>query len=293
MMQLMEWYIYALIASLLAATIMQINRHFQVDGLSLSCTRSLWAFVFLLPALFWMTTFPESNLFYLVAIACGILAVLADRVIFDAAAIYGARLATLFQAVKIILVFLLWLMIDEGARNYLVNNLYIAGGVVLCLASSIVALNMLRNNDASWQALKYVFPAGVYLTFYDILAKTSIGENGGYEKAALFALLTFFSGSIFAFSLVMWRQHKRGTVFLDGPVIKAGAVMGAVFALIIPVIVLAQGATPNPAYVSSILLLSIVWIMIYHKVRNIPDEGSVWAALLFVLSAAGLVLLTS
>ena len=293
MMRFMDWYIYALIASLLAATIMQVNRHFQVDGLSLSCTRSFWAFVFLLPSLLWITAFPESGLFYLVAAGCGMLAVLADRVIFNAAAIYGARLATLFQAVKIILLFFLWLAIDEGARNYLIDNLYIAGGVVVCLAGSIIALNMLRNNDASWQALKYVFPAGVYLTFYDILIKVAIGEDGNYEKAVLFALTTFISSFLFALSIVTWRQHKKGVVFLEWKIIKAGAVMGVMFALVIPVIGLAQGATPNPAYVSSILLLSIVWIMIYHKVRSIPDEGSIWAALLFILSAVALVLLTS
>ena len=293
MMPFMDWYIYALIASLLAATIMQVNRHFKVDGLSLSCTRSFWAFLFLFPTVFWMHSFPTASLFYIIAAGCGMLAVLADRVIFNAAAINGARLATLFQAVKIILAFFLWLAIDAASRAYLLENTHIAGGVVLCLAGSIIALNMLRHNDASWQALKYVFPAGVYLTLYDIFIKTAIGEDGGYDKAILFALCSFISSFVFALLLVMWRQYKKEVRFLEGPIIIAGAVMGVVFALVIPFVGLALAGSPNPAYVSSILLLSIVWIMAYHKVMRIPDEGSVWAALLFILSAAGIVLLTS
>ena len=51
-------------------------------------------------------------------------------------------------------------------------------------------------------------------------------------------------------------------------------------------------AAPNPAYTSSILLLSSVWLMIYHYFFRIPDNQNPRAGLAMVVAALGLIITT-
>ena len=289
----LSWVIFSFIASILNATVIQLNHHFKIDGLVLAVYKNLVAFILIAVCAAPFITWDFSLDFYLTMILAGFIGVFVDILIFNAAATYGSRLASLYMTVRILSGFVVWLILSETAMQSLLGQPFVMTGVVFCLLLSCAAVFMMRAHDASWKAFLAVAPAGVMLMIIDTIVKVQIDGAPMPDAAVAACTVSFGSLTLFASLALYWRDKQVLAYALQPHIRKGCFYLGAVFCSLILCINLAQTTTPNPAYLNAIILTSILWLMIYHKWKKIPDDANPWVGVLFLISALGIVLLTA
>jgi hypothetical protein len=286
----MGWEIFALIASLAGALVVQINRHYRLEGAVLVLLRSVFLVVLLAPVTA-LVPWPQGNLFYILAFIVGLMGLFADVVLFNAAARYGGRLTSLYMAIKILGGFFLWAFIDRAFLPALMENMFVFGAVLGCLSLSALALFLMRRSDVSWAALVAILPAGLMLTFADSLSKVAMQ---GEQVIAAAVVYTFLLGLTSLCGTALWYglyRRDRLAELITPRALGAGAITGAGFALLLGCLTAAIALSPNPAYVNVLALLSMVWLMAYLRLTRQPDDGRPLAGVLLLGSAAGILLL--
>ncbi|MBI1363185.1 MAG: hypothetical protein GC134_04305 [Proteobacteria bacterium] len=286
------WEVFALLASLASAVTVQINRYYRLEGAALVLLRSIFLVAIVAPfaaAVPW----PDYNEFYILAVVVGMMGLFADVVLFNAAATYGGRLTSLYMAIKILGGFFLWSFIDKGFLPALMVHPGVFAGVMACLALSALAMMVMRRNDVSWAALLAILPAGLMLTLADSASKVAMQ---GAEVLSGSIVYTFMLGLVSLVGTSLWyalfRRRALRTMFTRRS-LTAGAATGAAFAVMLGAMTAAVAQSPNPAYVNVLALMSMVWLMIYLRLRKEEDEANPVAGLMFVASAAGIILLVS
>jgi hypothetical protein len=286
------WEACALIGSLAAAVTVQINRHYQIEGAALVLLRSIFLVAIVAPFAL-SHDWPQYNEFYLLAIVVGLMSVFADVVLFNAAAIYGGRLTSLYMAIKILGGFALWSFIDPTFLPNLMAHPGVFAGIVGCLTLSATAMFVMRRNDISWGALLAVLPAGLMLTLADSASKVAMQ---GADLVAGALAYTFLLGLVSLTASLLWfllfRRDKLRTLFTRRS-LGAGLTTGGAFAVMLASMTASVAQSPNPAYANVLALMSIVWLMVYLRLRKEPDDANPVAGLMFVASAAGIMLLVS
>ncbi len=289
---MMGWEVFALIASLAIAVTVQINKHYQLEGAALVLLRSVFLVAITAPFAAFQP-WPTYNEFYILAIVVGFLGLVADVVLFNAAATYGGRLTSLYMAIKILGGFFLWALIDRTFLPQLMERPGVFAGVLACLFLGAAAMFVMRRNDVSWGAMVAIFPAGLMLTFADSLSKVAMQGADLISGAIVY---TFILGSVSLVGSALWfivfRRHKIAALF-EPRSIRAGVFTGMAFAVMLGCMTASVAQSPNPAYANVLALLSIVWLMVYIRLRREVDEASPIAGLMFVASAGGIMLLVS
>ena len=287
---MMSWQVIALIVSFAVAASIHLNQHFKIGGWLLVYLRSVFLGIIFIPFAF-IFEWPTEPVFYAVAAIVGVLGLLADSIIFDAAAKHGSRLTCLFLPQKIWLAFGLWMIVDPAYFDSLVSNPAIFAAVVFCLLCSSVATIVLRGNDASWPAFIALIPAGLLLTTNDTLVKFSLLDMKFPDDAFLLTATIGFFQVLWSFVIIKVRQPEDMTVIFQRKYLLPGVLIAAISAIIFTGFTLTLAIAPNPSYVSAVVLLSVVWLMLFHKIRGLPDDGNPLAALLFAIGALGLLFL--
>jgi len=291
----MTWYAYALLGSLFNAIALESIAHFKVDSLKLTFGTSVAIFFILLPTLF-LVPLPEEISFYLLGLFIGFLSVYADIKMFDLAKVHGSRAVSIYTAMKILLVFVCWQILFPSSFIDLVADPLMAVGIMACLALTCFSVYLMSNHSISWAVLVALIPVAAVLAVGDISTKLGIQAAGDaartWESAALFVWLVGIGNMVISGPMQYLRGDKENR-YMNRYDWSVSIGLGALYVLVLISTVSAQLDVPNPAYVNAIVVLGLVWLLIYHKMRGTPDTTNPVAALLFVLSAAGIILLTS
>jgi len=291
----MTWYAYALLGSFFNAVALESIAHFKVDSLKLTFGTSVAIFFILLPTLF-LVPLPEDISFYLLGLFIGFLSVYADIKMFDLAKVYGSRAVSIYTAMKILLVFVCWQILFPSSFLELTAEPLIAAGIIACLAITCFSVYLMSNHSVSWAVLVALIPVAAVLAVGDISTKLGIQAAGDaartWESAALFVWLVGIGNMVISGPMQYLRGDKENR-YMNRYDWSVSIGLGALYVLVLISTVSAQLDVPNPAYVNAIVVLGLVWLLIYHKMRGTPDTTNPAAALLFVLSAAGIILLTS
>ncbi len=292
----MDWVFYTLLASVASAVILELNHRFQLKSRRLIFWRSTLACALLLPLLPFVP-WPDVPGFYGFAVANGMAAVFADRAIFRTAKRHGGRLAGMYMPIKVIMVFFAWLIIDPATAHALFAHPWLMTGVLVCLAGCTAGAFLIRRNDTGKAAILMVLPASFLLGACDIFATLGMGEGllaSGTAAVVVYVFILNFIAMLFA---AWWlRNEKPGRAEIRIPVtlyLFAGGALAVAFVILVGSITLAFAMSPNPGYVAAMMMLSVVWLVIYHRIRRIPDESDAFATMLLLASAVGLLLLTT
>ncbi len=298
----MEWVIYSVAASIIAAIIGHANHFLQLHGAMLVLVRSIFALLIIAPFIAFFE-WPTHLSFYLYMLAGIISIFIGDIIFFDAARRLGGRLASIFLPVKIYVAFVVWCVVDQVYLASLFDNPLVTAGILACLATFGVAMANIRHCDTAWPALKEVFPVGVAFALADVFIKTGLEGTDITQTPFILAFMV----SAIHIPLVYWFiKHRKiesnlwahlltddGIGLTKKHLVLGGILVGGLGILATYFISTAIVLSPNPGYVSALLLLSIVWLSMYNRLRGFDDRASLREIALLLLSAVGLILLVS
>ena len=294
----MTWVSFSLLASVLEAVMIQINHHLQLRPSLVILLRSVFTLVIVAPFVA-QIIWPSHGLFYVYFFAATFFVFAGDIILYEAARQHGGRLTTLFMPVKIITAFLLWAAIDRVFLMDFFQTPLTSTGVLLFLLLSVYAIFSLRRCEASWPAFKKVFWVAISYTLLDVFIKLGMEKTSFLDTALLFVFIRAMIGVPIALLMLRFQQENgvleswRGiSTNKRSFLLAAGLLLGGFSAANTFSINMAVGLSPNPGYISVLLLLSVVWLSVYNRVRGFDDRASVKNIALLLVSAVGLILLT-
>lgn len=287
------WLILALMFSMASAVFSGINRSYKLEGFRLNFYRMAWSFLLLSPLIL-LLEWPKPSFFYAAAMLHGMAMVIGSAVVLNMASRHNGRIATMFIPVQIFVAFMLWLAVSPDMwAQYLLqpaNLIYIA----LPFALMTYCLFNMRKVDASFALFLQIAPIGVMYAFADLFAKLTMGDTG-IMTTFIYLYVVFGTGLLCAtpFLFIPTLRIKPEEPLLMPNMLRAGFLLALAGMAGFGFFLFALRLSPNPAYVTAIGTMTPVWIMLYHKYHGIPDEGDTRTALLMVVSAIMLVLLTA
>ncbi|HEX2859899.1 MAG TPA: hypothetical protein VHP58_06870 [Alphaproteobacteria bacterium] len=283
----MLWLLAALGTSVTTCANAELNRRYQHEGFRLNFWRTLLAALLWLP-LALPQQWPTGIGFYAAAVFGGLAMIIGNVIQNHLSARHNGRVAILWMPLKALFVFVLWAAISPPARQHIVDNPLTAIATLSCFAIMIMALNSMRAHDASWKVVKMVLPVAVVYALSDIFARSVVpAEQLPNLIQVYFCVATAVSAGV---SLLLFPlRPKKHLPWYSPSLLKVGALAAVQSTINQTCFFVALIYAPNPAYVSMIILLAPLWLLIYHRVRGIPDNTSPLAGLVMAL-AAGLLL---
>lgn len=279
----MIWLAAALASSMLAANNAENNRRFQQEGFRLNLWRTLLITLFWAP-LAMIMPWPDDWRFYAAAVFGGVGMIIGNKVQADLSARHNGRVAILHMPVKALFVYVMWLLIDPAARAHVLGNPEIAVIVLLCFTVMVMAMNAMRSNDASWDALRLMLPVVVFYGLGDIFTKFVITPEQMGSRLVIYLFLMSAVSAVASLAYWPWRPRPE-VPFYSRRMLEASAWAATSSALNHVCFMIALVYGPNPAYASMISLLAPVWLLIYHRVRGIKDDAKPGAGLMLVGAA--------
>ena len=297
----MNWIAFSIVASLIGAVLAQANHVLQLRGAMLVLTRSVFAVLIVAPLVVQLQ-WPDSPQFYLY-MAGGVMCIfVGDMVLFEAARQLGGRLASVFLPIKIYFAFIVWALVDPQFLENFVKTPLVASGVLVCLAITGLAMAGIKQSDTAWPAMKKVFPVGLAFGLADVFIKLGLEGTNAAETSLLFVFMLNLAHIPMAYWFLKYRPVKEAqwpdttvdvTFLRRHRILIGGVLVGGLSVLISYCINMAIGLSSNPAYVAALLLLSVVWLSIYNRVRGFDDRASFREIGLLAASSAGIILLVS
>lgn len=285
------WLPLALMTSLISAQNVEMNRRAKQEGFRLNMWRTGFA------ACFWLVVasffpWPRDGFFYAAAMFGGIAMIIGFTIQNDLAAKHNGRVAVLYMPLKAVAVFLVWAIISPHAREHILAKPLVAVGVLACLATMVGALAEFRKHDVSWQSLKAILPIVAVYGAGDILTRMNIHPSEVVERLPVFFCVGTLTSTFVSLMLWPWRPKPEISSF-NRKLLKDGAKASVASMVNQGLFVVALVLAPSPAYASMILLLSPVWLLVYHRVVGLPDDANPIAGTVIVMAAVALMLLVA
>ncbi|MEJ2229353.1 MAG: hypothetical protein P8Y67_14275 [Alphaproteobacteria bacterium] len=285
----MLWIPYALAASFTITAFGQANAHFKLPGPLLNIYRGATPVLMMLPFAP-LIDFPTAWQFYALTAVNGFIVSFSDARIFDATAKFGNGQVQRLLPLVLILVFFVWLPLDMDHTAKLLAHPLLTAGIIAALIIAWVSLFFMTRTRITLDALYYVLPVIFATALIDPVNKLTTRYSHGLSGAASYTL--FVSLWVFVFMLP---RLAIGRIQASNML----SLRTAGYGTIIGVFVIASSLTknhamsyaPNPAFVSAIIFCAGIWATIYARVRGLPDEHNVPAAIVFIFSTIALMLL--
>lgn len=286
------WFIFALVASWFYCFSVEINKHYPYDGLLVTTWRCFFAsigFLALLPFMYW----PVDPIYYGVIAINTVTATWARQRMFAIVVKNNSRVACLQQPICIVLTFIIWLFLDKAELDRMLTDYPYGAGVMAAIVLVILSLQFIRRNDASWQALKAVFPIGVLYAFLGVFAKLVL-DTGEPSLGVSLNWVFLNNLAMFAFSLpfTLRRAKKQGFALRPQHIEKATIYGALTHSTSWVLSAMAVIYTANPAYPAILGAMIPVWFAVYYKARGIRDDFSPVSGLILALAAILLLVVT-
>lgn len=285
------WWLFALLQPIGFAFSTMVNQVYKKPGSAVVSLRSTLVLLALLPFTFFVEM-PTEPLFYISAFAAAVLAFIADSLIMNSSAKFGAGTTSRILPIAPLGGFVLWLIVHPESFYKFLNYPVISTGIVLSLITCSYAISHLQKCDISKKALIYLLPVIVCFSFNDVLNKTA-QDNSGLLSGVVW--YTFFLSlvSILTGTLLQIKNKTLLNSLKDKDLLKAGFLVGVFYFIAITGRNFSMVYTENPAYTSIIAGGTPLILFVYHKIFNIEDKANVKAGLLFTAGVLSLIFLAS
>ncbi|HNS45279.1 MAG TPA: hypothetical protein PKH37_08635, partial [Alphaproteobacteria bacterium] len=232
--------------------------------------------------------------FYIVAVLDGVVTAIGMILFFHLAAKRTGRVSSMILPMAAVGAYLTWWMISPLERPDLLQN---PGKVLTATISAVIvflALQKVRDNDASWESFLIVLPVGLAFGVIDALTKSVMGNTYNiYSSALAYAFIALAICAVAAWLAAMPKPAGgRPCSFFDRKLLwgafwcafwTAGMVLAGVFSL---------SLAPHPTLPGLVMALTPIWLFLLNLIRKVDDEVSLPASILIVVGAIGLLLST-
>jgi hypothetical protein len=277
------WLAAALGTSLTHAYAAEINRRFKQDGYRLNLLRTSICAVFWLPVAA-INSWQHPWLFYAAAIFGGVGMAIGNTIQNNLAAKHNGRVAIVYMPLKALVVFGAWVLIDPGARAHVLDDPMKVPLILGLFTIMVLAMNAMRKNDTSWAALLAVLPIVALYSTGDVLTRLAMPATDLGHKVVVFMWVVYATATVAGLVYYPWRRHPQQPL-ISPKLFHAAMEAAAASSLSYMCFLIALTKAPNPAYVSMICLLAPVWLLVYHRLRDVPDDANPYAGLVLVVAA--------
>jgi hypothetical protein len=291
----LPWWFFAVLFSLGFAAFMLLNQQLRLRADQLTIWRGVFISIAMAPVMLTIHM-PEVPLFYLAVLGAGVAAGLTDMRVLAVTSQIGSGPVSRLMPMGVWISFTIWTLLDSSFRAGLIEQPLRALGVLGCLALCVAAAAMLRKDTVSRAALPLVIPILIGGALIDTFNKLAMSQAipGHVLDAALtyiwvqnLTIAAMMGGRIVIDRRWNWRDR-----LFDRRLLIGGALFSAIMVMLTVVRNFAMAGTPNPGYAGAIGLSATLWVILFNRWRQVPDNSNIKAGLAFVLSAAILVLLT-
>lgn len=289
----MAWFLWALSASLFAASLAESNRIFKLDPQYLNAWRASFATI-LVGLAFPYMEWPDTSGFYIVGVLDGVITGIGMILFFHLAAKRTGRVSSMILPLAAVGSYLTWWLLHPESRPDVWETPAQAFLAVVSAATVMVCLQRIRNNDTSWESFLLVLPVGLAFGLADALIKDVIGRDYQlYGIVLSFSFLALASCACAAWLAVIPPPVGGRPCRVNDPKLlwgafwcafwTAGMVLSSVFALTL---------APHPSLPGLLMAMTPVWLLLLNLLRHTDDDVSVVASLILILGAVGLLLST-
>ncbi len=281
------WWVPALIASFFIAGAAEVNRRFKMGGRRLS----FWQFalsVSLLSPTILLADWPMSPYFYAVAFINGMVMSYATIIQLRLAADYNGRIASLTHPFKIIFAFFIWAAMNKVQGLVTFDNALQMVGVNAVLIVMLASFLYMAREKMNIAIFKNILPISLMFAILDIGMKMVLEE--GLSSVFVYVFIATLSAALTVFSFMAYRGRKKALWIPNK--IKAGLILALCNVSGMLCFVTAIQASDNPSYPTIVTLLSGVWLLIFYRLKKVPDNMSPAMGTLLVFCAMLLIWLT-
>ena len=293
----MLWIINGLIYGFFTAIYTTFNQHYKINAYLLGIWRGFGIFALFFPFCF-LFPFPFSLSYWLLLIAQGIMIAVYDSHLFYASAHYGAGPSSRIMALTAIVTTMLWWLLTPQDFLILLNNEKNVIVLIFLLLGFTVSYWYMIKSPVSRRLTAYMLPAIISLSGMSIATKQIAlhGSSVWSSLAYYLTVSTFVSGLLnFYWFCRQNRWQIRNSLkqtFAPG-ITKAGFYVVSFSAILIIAKTLSLRSSPNPGYVTALLLTSPLFVFAFNKYSKIPDNISIKAGFSMIAFLIALILLVS
>ena len=261
------WFIFALATSICAACYYLCNQNCKLKPDIFIVYRGFIVALLVLPiTLFIAPSFAWP--FFLIAILQGFAVSYLDYNIYKLFQKYGAEAVSSIQPLSVLLTFVLWLIIRPDLLFLYMENIKRFIIIVLCISAIVYAVMKYRRQSFVFACLCQMVPLLLICSFIDITNKLIMEyTNNHFLQASLYRVLIVSSVVGFVNLGLVTRQGTKIKTLL-----KKENILASWFVVLLPfsmvLINFSAYFAENPAYSSVIVYLSVVWILLFNKIRQ-------------------------
>ncbi|MBP5215052.1 MAG: hypothetical protein J6039_00645 [Alphaproteobacteria bacterium] len=291
------WFIFALLTSLIYALYYICNQNSRLKAEIFIIYRGFLAALMATPlVLIYFHVFPWQ--FYAIALFQGLTISYMDYKYFQAFHEFGAENVNSVKPLTVLIIFVLWLILKPSIIGHYMATPLRSAVILAALATIIFAVMKYRHQKIGKECLKKVFPLLFLSSIIDISNKLITEYNDGYLLALTFhrvALTGYIIGTV---NLLI---YQRKNICLKELISLQNLRRGSFIILLVLSMItinLAMHYTPNPAYTTAVIYLSVVWIMFINKIQILAGKKLIYQPIekkwifALLISAIVLVLLT-
>lgn len=266
------WVIFGLITSLVGAIYYISNQNSKLKPEIFMVYRGLLVAVIATPlALTYFYIFPWQ--FYAIAVFQGISISFLDYKYFNAYHKFGAENVNSTTPLGVFIIFLLWLILKPGTIGIYLKAPLQSLIILTSLTLMVFSVIKYRQQEIGKSCLRYMLPLLCFSAVVDISNKFITDYSEGHLLILSFhrvALTGWIVGLINLF-------YNRNISYHELLSLKNIRQSWFILLVVISMVLLnvSMYYAPNPAYISAMLFLSVVWIIIINRImilcgKNIP-----------------------
>ena len=291
------WVVLALMSAILSAVYYLSAQNIKLDANTFMVYRGALVALLLLPVLmFNPVVFPR--VFYVMAIAQGLIAATVDYAVFGINQKYGSETVSSITPLAVIIVFVMWCFIDVGLLKQYWQSPWRSGVIVMSCLGAVLALNRYHRVAFTRQALYRLLPLLLLTSAFAVLSKMLIDYAASMPVwGALWQ--SFMIAAVVA--VVHLAIYCKKRLPFKNLILPQNLLKGLIFIYMIGFFSLKSLAfyyAQNPAYVAVLAYTSLFWVMLFGRKFKVfkfnkPDEQTAagWK-ILFLVSVLALILAT-
>lgn len=292
------WAFYAVISSLFIGLYFFLNQYVKLAPRVFIIYRGLGTVLFVLPFMFLFEPINDWR-YYVVCILQGFSIAFIDYKYFQAINKWGAEVVTSLQPLNIGITFLLWIMVKPSMIMVYWANPWHFIFIILCLGGIVWSIFSFNKVVISKQALKFLAVClfvGAVCEIFNKLAMVYGGNNAASASYYYILITGFVIGVINLFLYIRQKQDLK--VLIEWKNLKYNWMFGI---LILSMVArnFAVLDADNPAYVSAMIYVYVLWIILLNKFLKrcniVCSHGKtdLKTVIFLLVSAVGLILLTN
>lgn len=259
------WVIFGIITSIFAAAYYLLNQKSHLKTEVFIVYRGFLVALITTPlALFYFHIFPWQ--FYAITLFQGIAISYLDYKYFNLYHEFGAENVNAIDPLRIFIVFILWLILKPAMINTYLEMPLRFFIIIASIIMMIFSVIQYSHQKIGKNCLKAMIPILVIAAIVDISNKFVMEYHEGYLLSLTIHRIFLTGWIIGCINLLL--NHKKNLSYSE--LININNIKKSWFIILIVLNMIflnfSMYYTPNPAYISAICLLSVIWIVMINKI---------------------------